>query len=339
MSIKLKAAVAGSVAALVALTGCGSSASAGGGDEQTLSLVGFAVPEAANKQIQAAWAKTSEGKDVKWKTSYGPSGDQSRAVESGLDADYVHFSLEGDVTRLVDAGLVEDSWKDGPNRGIVSQSTVVLVVRKGNPKNIKSWADIVKPGVGIITPNPGSSGSARWNILAAWGSVIANGGSEADAKKYLTKFFENAVALPGGGRDATTAFTQGNGDVLLSYENEAILARQNGEDFEYVIPDETLLIENPGAVLKDADPAAKDWLDFVLTDEAQALYGKAGFRPLSGEVDYDVEGANDPADPFPTPKTLLTIEKDFGGWEATSEKFFDEENGIVTEIQAETGKQ
>jgi sulfate/thiosulfate-binding protein len=339
MSIKLKAVVAGSVAALVALTGCGSSASAGGGDEKTLSLVGFAVPEAANKQIQAAWAKTSEGKDQKWKTSYGPSGDQSRAVESGLDADYVHFSLEGDVTRLVDAGLVEDSWKDGPTKGIVSQSTVVLVVRKGNPKNIKSWADIVKPGVGIITPNPGSSGSARWNILAAWGSVIANGGSEADAKKYLTKFFENAVALPGGGRDATTAFTQGNGDVLLSYENEAILARQNGEDFDYVIPEETLLIENPGAVLEDASPAAKDWLDFVLTDEAQALYGKAGFRPLSGEVDYEVKGANDPADPFPTPKTLLTIEKDFGGWDATSKKFFDEENGIVTKIQAETGKQ
>jgi sulfate/thiosulfate transport system substrate-binding protein len=297
------------------------------------------VPEAANLAIAEKWAQTEEGRGYSWETSYGPSGDQSRAVENGLDADYVHFSLEGDVTRLVDAGLVADDWDAGPDKGIVSQSVVVLVVRKGNPENIQGWDDIVKPGVGIITPNPGSSGSARWNILAGWGHVIANGGTEAEAKEYITKFFDNVVALPGGGRDATTAFTQGNGDVLISYENEAILARQSGEDFEYVVPDETLLIENPGAVLEDAAPAAQDWLDFVLGPEAQTELAKKRFRPLGDIDEVEVEGANDPANPFPAPKTLLTIADDFGGWPDAATTFFDEETGIITQIQAETGKQ
>ncbi|HEX6486124.1 MAG TPA: extracellular solute-binding protein, partial [Nocardioidaceae bacterium] len=214
-----------------------------------------------------------------------------------------------------------------------------LVVRKGNPKNIQGWDDIVKPGVGIVTPNPGSSGSARWNILGAWGHVIANGGTEDEAKDFLTKFFENTVALPGSGRDATTAFTSGNGDVLISYENEAILARASGEDFEYIIPDDTLLIENPGAVLKDADPKAQAWLDYLLTEEAQTEFAKSGFRPLVGGIDVEVPGANDPGNPFPEPAKLLTIDGDFGGWGEASDKFFDEESGIVPAIQKETGKQ
>jgi sulfate transport system substrate-binding protein len=322
------------------LAACGGGASAGGGGEATqLSLVGFAVPEAANKAIAEKWAQTEEGAGVEWQTSYGASGDQSRAVEAGLEADYVHFSLEGDVTRLVDAGLVAEDWNAGEDKGIVSQSTVVLVVRAGNPKNIQGWDDIVKPGVGIVTPNPGSSGSARWNILGAWGHVIANGGTEDEAKAFLTKFFENTVALPGSGRDATTAFTSGNGDVLISYENEAILARASGEDFEYIVPDDTLLIENPGAVLTDADPKAQAWLDYLLTEEAQTEFARNGFRPLVDGIDVEVPGANDPSDPFPQPAKLLTIDEDFGGWSEASDKFFDEESGIVPAIQQETGKQ
>lgn len=341
MNLRSRVAAAVSAAGLLALAACGGGASAGsgGGEETQLSLVGFAVPEAANKAIAEKWAQTEEGAGVSWQTSYGASGDQSRAVEAGLDADYVHFSLEGDVTRLVDAGLVADDWNAGENKGVVSQSTVVLVVRKGNPKNIQGWDDIVKPGVGIVTPNPGSSGSARWNILGAWGHVIANGGTEDEAKDFLTKFFENTVALPGSGRDATTAFTSGNGDVLISYENEAILARASGEDFEYIIPDDTLLIENPGAVLKDADPKAQAWLDYLLTEEAQTEFAKSGFRPLVGGIDVEVPGANDPGNPFPEPAKLLTIDGDFGGWGEASDKFFDEESGIVPAIQKETGKQ
>jgi sulfate/thiosulfate-binding protein len=338
------AAVVVAVVSGVALAACGGSnedAGASGGSaggSTQLNLAGFAVPKAANDAAQAAFARTPAGVGVTWTTSYGPSGDQSRAVVAGLEADYVHFSLEGDVTRLVDEGLVADDWDAGEHKGIVSESVVVLVVRKGNPKEIQGWDDLVQAGVGIVTPNPGSSGSARWNILGAWGHVTANGGSDAEAEVFLTKLFDNVVALPGGGRDATTAFVGGTGDVLLSYENEAILARQSGEDFEYVIPETTLLIENPGAVLKDADPKAQAYLDFVLSKTGQTEFAKKGFRPIVDGVDVDVEGANDPSDPFPAVRHLLTIADDFGGWPNASKRFFDEEMGIVTRIQQATGR-
>lgn len=337
------ATLAVALIAALGLSACGPAASSGGGSQSSgpateLSLVGFAVPKAGNDAAQKLWGETEEGAGVTWTTSYGASGDQSRAVVAGLKADYVHFSLEGDVTRLVDEGLVAEDWNAGPNKGIVSDSVVVLVVRKGNPKNIQTWEDIVEPGVGIVSPNPGSSGSARWNILAAYGSVIAAGGTDADAEAYLTKFFTNVAALPGSGRDATTAFTSGTGDVLISYENEAILARQNGEDFDYVVPDSTLLIENPAAVTVDADPKAQGYLDFVLSPEGQKAFAAVGFRPLDETVDVgEIEGANDPSDPFPTPTHLQTIADDFGGWSATNKKFFGDD-GLVTRIQQETGK-
>lgn len=305
----------------------------------TLNLVAYSVPKAANNAIEALWAKTPEGKGVTWVESYGSSGDQSRSVASGLPADYVHFSLEGDVTRLVKAGLVDKNWNAGPTDGIVSSSVVVFAVRPGNPKNIHTWEDLVKDGVQIVTPNPGSSGSARWNILAAWGSVIANGGTEADARAFTTQLFTHIVSLPGSGRDATTAFLSGTGDVLLSYENEAILARQNGKKIDYVVPDTTLRIDNPGAVLKGANPKAQQWLDFLLTPQAQAEFAKVGFRPVIDGVKVGtVNGANDPAHPFPTPKTLLNINDDFGGWAAANPKFFDPDTGIISQIQVETGK-
>jgi sulfate/thiosulfate-binding protein len=332
------------VAALV-LAACGSDDSNSKADSSgttvaktKLSLVSFSVPKAAHDAAQAAFAKTTAGKGVSWTNSYGASGDQSRAVVAGLKADVVHFSLASDVTRLVDAGLVAADWDTGPHKGIISDSIVVIAVRKGNPKGIKGWDDIVKPGIGIVTPNPGSSGSARWNILAAWGHVTSTGGSEADATAYLTKFFKNTVALPGSGREATTAFTGGTGDVLISYENEAILARQNGADFDYIVPDQSLLIENPGAVTVGADAKAQDYLDYVVSKAGQTEFAKVGFRPIVDGIDVTVKGANDPSQPFPTVKKLLTITTDFGGWSAASKKFFDVDNGIVTKIQQATGK-
>jgi sulfate transport system substrate-binding protein len=174
-------------------TAVGSESADESADESTgdveLSLVGFAVPKAANNAIQAKFAETPDGQGVSWVESYGASGDQSRAVAAGLEADYVHFSLEGDVTRLVEAGLVAEDWNAGPTDGIGSESVVVLVVRPGNPKGIETWDDVVEPGVGVVTPNPGSSGSARWNILAAYGHVLANRGSDADADAFVTKLF------------------------------------------------------------------------------------------------------------------------------------------------------
>jgi sulfate transport system substrate-binding protein len=307
--------------------------------DNTINIVGFAVPEAANKAIAAAWAETPAGADVEFKTSYGASGDQSRAVVAGLEADYVHFSVASDVTRLVDEGLVADTWDDGPNKGVVSSSIVVFAVRSGNPKGIETWDDLIQPGVEIVTPNPASSGAARWNALAAYGQVIEAGGTEAEAEEYLTKFFANVVALPNSGRDATTAFLGGTGDGLMAYENEAILAHQNGEEFDYIIPETTILIENPGAVLIDANPKATEWLDFVLSADGQRQFALTGFRPIIDGVDYgEVDGANDPANPFPEVENLLTVADDFESWSALSSKFFDEETGIVTKIILDSGK-
>jgi sulfate/thiosulfate-binding protein len=326
--------------ALTTLTACGGDAEAGGDGEggSTIDLVAYSTPETAYNEIEGLFTQTPEGEGVEFSASYGPSGDQSRAVEAGQPADFVNFSLESDVTRLVDAGLVAEDWQDNEHDGIVADSVVVIVTRPGNPLGIKGWDDIVQPGVEIVSPNPGSSGGARWNILAAYGSVIANGGSEADGEEYLTKFFENAVSLPGSARDALTSFTSGNGDVLISYENEAILARQNDAELDYIVPDETLLIETPAAVTEESDESATAWLDYLYTDEAQEIFRKYGYRPVvEGIEGEDVDGATDPADPFPAPKTLLTVGEDFGGWPDATTKFFDEEAGIVPKIQVETG--
>jgi sulfate/thiosulfate transport system substrate-binding protein len=339
LGIRGKVAVAGSLVAAMALAGCGGASDASSQDADTVNLVGFSILEQANKQVIADWGRTPDGKGVHFTTSYGASGDQSRAVEGGLKADVVHFSLEPDVQRLVDSKQVAASWDRTPSRGIVTQSVVVLVVRKGNPKHIRTWDDLVRPGVKVITPNPASSGSAKWNVLAAYGHVIADGGSPAQARAYLRRLFGNVAALPGSGRDATTAFESGNGDVLLSYENEAILARQSGADFDYVVPDQDLLIQNPGAVTTDAGPKARRFLAFLTGRKAQTDYAREGFRPLDSSIKVDVKGANDPADPFPVPSRLMTIDKDFGGWAKADAMFFDDTSGLVTKIQAETGKQ
>ncbi|MCD4533498.1 sulfate ABC transporter substrate-binding protein [Nocardioides sp. cx-169] len=342
MKKTIKAAVAGAATGVLALTGCSASGSSDSGEK--ISVNAFSVMEAANKPVFDDFKKTDEGDGVEFGTSYGASGDQSRGVVAGAPADVVHYSLETDVTRLVGEGLVAEDWKDNATKGIATSSVVVFVVRKGNPEDISTWDDIVEPGVDIITPNPGSSGSARWNILAGWAHVTGNGGSEAEAREYITKLLNNTIALPGSGREATTAFTDGSGDVLLSYENEAILAKQSGADIDYVIPPDTLLIENPAAVTKDASSAAKAFLEFMTGPEAQADYAQSGFRPVvDGVTVGEVEGANDPSDPFPTPEKLFTLDTDFGGWGEAADKFFgDGEDGnplgIITELQQTTGQ-
>lgn len=324
---------AGLTAALVA--GCGGAAS---GDE--LSIVGFAVPAEGNAAVQEAFAETPAGEGVSWLTSYGASGDQSRAVANGQPADVVHFSVEPDVTRLVDAGLVDQGWNSGPNNGFLTDSVVVLVVREGNPENITDWEDLARDGVEIVTPNPGSSGAARWNILAAWASVLQKGGTEEEAAEFLESVIGNVAAFPGSGRDATTAFLDGTGDVLISYENEAILGKQQGQEFEYIVPDRNLLIENPAAVTTSAPETAQEFLDYALSPEGQAIYAQYGFRPLSHLADQveigEVDGATDPTDPFPEVAELYTVDGDFGGWKAVVDKYFDDD-GVITQIIQNSG--
>ncbi len=333
-------AVAVGTTGLLALTGC--SGAAGSDESANVTVVGYSVLELANEAVFAAFQGTDAGADVTFDgPSYGASGEQSRGVADGQPADEVHFSLEPDMTRLVDAGIVDAGWKDNATGGICTESVVVMVVPQGNPKKIAGWEDLVRDDVSVVTPNPASSGSAKWNLLAAYGSVIARGGTEKDATTYIADLFDHVAALPDSGRDATTAFTSGTGDVLLSYENEAILARQNGADFDYLVPDETLLIQNPCATTDGASSAAVDFLDFQKGVEAQRLYAETGFRPIVEEGDLDVEGANDPADPFPVPATLMTIDDDFGGWGEANDAYFSDGTsspiGIIAEIQADFG--
>ncbi len=297
-----------------------------------LSLVAYSTPKPVYDKLQASFAKTKAGKGVSWSTSYGASGDQSRAVASGLHADYVSFSLQTDMDRLVADGKVPAGWNTGPTKGIVSDSIVVFVVRKGNPKRIRSWEDLIRSDVKIVTPDPGSSGSARWNIMAGYGHVVLTGGSEQDGVEYLRKFFKNVVASPSSGREATSAFTAGTGDVLISYENEAIFARQHGQSLDYIVPDSTILIENPAAITKGASGKAKAFLDYALSEAGQTVFAENGYRPVIAGIRTRVTGANDPADPFPRPAKLFTI-RDLGGWKQVAAKFFDQQNGIVTRIR------
>ncbi|SDJ17914.1 sulfate transport system substrate-binding protein [Frankineae bacterium MT45] len=326
---KLTTLVASVATVALGVTAC-SSSSASGSTE--LKLVAYSVPKPAYDALQAAFGKTSAGKGVTWKSSYGASGTQSKNVSAGtVKADYVAFSVTPDLTKLVPK-YVDAGWNSGPTKGMVSDSVVVISVRKGNPLHITGWDDLIKPGVKIVTPDPASSGSAKWNILAAYSHVEAAGGTEAEAKDYLTKFFGNVVSRASSGAVATTQFLGGTGDVLISYENEAIASRQAGKSLDYIVPDQTILIENPAAVTKTAPTQAKDFLTFLLSSAGQQIFASKGYRPVvAGTTIGTVEGANDPSNPFPTPKKLVTI-ADLGGWTAVNAKFFGP-TGLVTQIE------
>jgi sulfate/thiosulfate transport system substrate-binding protein len=327
----------GLLLALVALAaaGCGGSSTAsdggGGGDGANLTLVAYSTPEEAYKELIPAFNTTSEGKGVGFDQSYASSGEQSRAVEGGLPADVVEFSLEPDITRLVDAGLVDADWNQNEFKGMVTDSVVVFMVRKGNPKNIKGWDDLVTGEVEVLEPNPFTSGGAKWNIMAAYGAQLEQGKSPDEARQYIADLFENVPVLDKSARESLQTFASGKGDVLLGYENEAILAQQQGEELDYIVPDETLLIENPIAVVNESKQPekAQAFVDFLYTREAQEIFASKGYRPV-------VKGAA-AADEFPTPAKLFEIEK-FGGWDKVNDEFFDPESGIVAEIFQSQGK-
>jgi sulfate/thiosulfate-binding protein len=315
------------VLALAAVAaGCGGS----GGDSNKVAIVAYSTPKEAYESIIPQFQKTPDGKGVEFTGSYGPSGDQSRAVVSGQRADIVAFSLEPDITRLVDEGLVADDWNANPEKGMVTDSVVVLVTRKGNPKHIKGWNDLTKPGTEVITPNPFTSGGARWNVMAAYGSQIAQGKSEDEATQFLSDLFKNVSVQDASARDSLSTFTGGKGDVLLAYENEAIAAKQAGEDIDYVIPDQTILIENPIAVTKDSEnkKEADAFVKYLYTDAGQKAFAAKGYRPVHKNLVDKKQ--------FPTPKQEFTIEK-FGGWDEVTDKFFDPDNGVMAGIEKELG--
>ena len=319
----------------VVAAGCGGpaeegDAAASGGDGAKLSLVAYSTPKEAYEELIPAFQKTSAGKGVSFDQSYGASGDQSRAVASGLPADIVALSLAPDVDKLVEPGLVDANWADTPTDGFVTNSVVVFAVRKGNPKGIETWDDVVKDDVEIITPNPFTSGGAKWNLMAAYGSQTEQGKSPEEALGFLHKVLANTPVQDKSAREALQTFAGGKGDVLLAYENEAITAQKAGIELDYVVPEQTILIQNPAATITESESPdqAKAFLDWLVTPEAQEIYASKGYRSVLPDlVDENT---------YPTPQTLFTID-DFGGWSKVNDEFFDAEKGSVADIERDLG--
>jgi sulfate/thiosulfate transport system substrate-binding protein len=322
------------VGAGAALAGCGgssdSSSSSGGGSSSgssggtQLALVGYSTPKKAYGALTDAFAKTSGGEGVTFSQSFGASGSQSRAVDSGQPADVVAFSTTPDMTRLVDDGIVAKSWDANPAKGMSSDSVVVMVVRKGNPKHITGWDDLIKPS---------TSGSARWNILAGYGAMLKDGKTPAQALDYVkTLLTKNVSVQDSSASSALNTFTSGKGDVLLDYESDAIAAQKAGDSLQYIIPKQTLLIETPIAVTSKTKHAtqAKAFLDYQWSKAGQTIWAQQGYRPVMPSV------AKQFTKEFPTPPQLFTIGY-LGGWSKVKDQFFDPDNGSITKIEQAAG--
>jgi sulfate/thiosulfate-binding protein len=303
---------------------------AGAAKDTKLTLVAYSTPREAYGQLIPAFQKTAAGKDVSFSQSYGSSGEQSRAVASGLDADIVALSLEPDVTSLVQKNLVPRSWKQDKWKGMVTRSVVVFVVRDGNPKRIRTWSDLLKPGVQVVNPNPATSGGAKWNIMAAYGGALREGKTPKQAEAYLVKLWKHIVAQPTSAREALQAFLSGRGDVLLAYENEAVFAQKKRQPLQFLIPKATILIENPIAVtsISKHEAEARAFLKYLRTSPAQRIFAENGYRPL---VQGAARGFN-----FPKRPQLFTI-KYVGGWPKVEKRFFDPRTGLIAEIQRSNG--
>lgn len=303
---------------------------AGAASAPHLTLVAYSTPREAYAGIIPAFTRTPAGRGVTFDQSFGASGDQSRAVEAGLPADVVAFSLEPDVTRLVKDGLVSPNWSKNAYHGIVTDSVVVIVVRAGNPKGIHGWSDLTRPGVEVITPNPFTSGGARWNVMAAYAAQITQGKTPQQAIAYLGDLFAHVAVQDKSARESMETFVGGKGDAMLAYENEAIQAKRAGNAIEYFVPDDTMLIENPVATVKGSQNAlaAQAFVDFLYSPTAQNIFGGFGYRPVVESV----------AKTFNFPKVAhLSRISDLGGWDKVQVQFFDPHQGIVAQIEARNG--
>jgi sulfate/thiosulfate transport system substrate-binding protein len=331
--LSVRLALPAVVLALLAAIG---TAGCGGGDSATgangggqLDIVAYSTPESVyDDSLEPAFEATAEGEGVTFSGSFGASGDQRRAVEAGQPASIVHFAQGGDMIALEEAGQVASGWDQNKYEGIGQESVVVMAVREGNPEGLASFDDLLTKDVEIVTPNPLSSGGARWNVMAIYGSQLHQGKSEKEALDAVKTVLEKTIVQPGSARDALAAFSQGEGDVLLAYENEAIKAEEEGEDIEYVVPPSTIRIETPIAVVKGAPEAARAFLDFIWSQEGQRIWSDNGYRPVDRSLLDEQK--------FPVPQDLFDIDE-FGGWEKVTDEFFDEESGKVAAIERELG--
>jgi sulfate/thiosulfate transport system substrate-binding protein len=307
----------------------------GASKSTTVDLVAYSTPKDAYGKIISAFDGTAAGNGVSFNQSYDASGEQARRIAAGLPADVVNLSLDPDIDLLVRKGIVPKNWKSNAHRGIVNDSIVVFVVRDGNPKHVKGWGDLVKPGVKVITPNPFTSGGARWNVMAAYGALRRQGKSDKQAVQYLKKLFHHVAAQPDSARAALAIFAQGQGDVLLTYENDAIYAEKKGVHTEYHIPKATLLIETPAALTKSGlkKPAAKAFYRYLWSSTAQKAFADQGYRPV---VKSMAKGYR-----FVQPPGLFTINSrrwGLNGWTKVNRRFFDPNNGIMAKIERSLGR-
>jgi sulfate/thiosulfate transport system substrate-binding protein len=319
------------VLAALVFAACGGSASSGDKAGGQVNLVAYSTPQEAYQAIIPRFQQTAAGKGTTFKQSYGASGDQERAVEAGLPADVVALSLAPDINKLVKAELVAPNWANDRYHGFVTNSVVVFTVRKGNPKNIKTWDDLLGPGVQVVTPNPFTSGGARWNTMAAYGAQLQQGKTDAQAVGYLNQLFgKHVVAQDKSARESLQTFTGGKGDVALTYENEAITAQTKGESVDYVIPPQTILIQNPTAVTSNSQNAkvAAAFRDFLWTPQAQKVFVANGYRSVLPSLQDEQR--------FPTPPGLFDIEK-LGGWSKVNDRFFDPQKGVLVAVEKSKG--
>ena len=322
------------VPVLVLVLVLSASASAGRRDT-TLSVVGYSIPTTVFPKLFAAYQTTPQNSGVKFTSSFAASEVQSKAVAAGLPADVVNFSSSPDVDRLVQAGLVDPSWDKNPQKGIVSRSVVVFVLRNGNPKHLRTWDDLVKPGVQVVFPNPFASGGARWDIMAAFGAQLREHKTPKQAVAYLTALFHNNVSQDTSARNALNTFLSGKGDVLLDYESDAKLAQSQGKPVFYLIPKATISIETPLAAVKGGNQAAaQQFVNWLYTPPAQTIFAQNGFRSVLPAVEKRFSGGAHPQ--FPFPKQLFTINY-LGGWDKVTAQFFDPTNGIVAKIEQGLG--
>jgi sulfate/thiosulfate transport system substrate-binding protein len=324
-----------------ALQGCGSSGKSG--NKVTLILGGYTTPrEAYGKGVipafKAYW-KEKTGQDVEFQESYQGSGAQSRAIIGGFEADIAALSLEGDIDKIAEAGLITHDWRSKLNRGIVSTSIVVIAVRPDNPKGIKDWADLASPGLNVLTPDPKTSGGAQWNMNAIYGAALRGFAGvpkddKAAAQEFLKSILRNVSIMDKGARESITNFEKGVGDAAVTYENEVLVARLAGQNYNYVVPHSTILIENPISLVDryvdkhGVRDVAEAFVDFLWTQEGQRAYAKYGLRPVVPTA----VGA-DLVTQFPAVQDLWKIDY-LGGWKKVAEEIYGPQ-GVYSKITEE----
>ncbi len=302
----------------------------------TINLVAYSTPKAVMGTLISRFQHQPAGQGVSFSQSYGPSGSQAKAIAAGQPADIAFLSTGLDIDTIVDAGLIAKNWRKAPQGGIAADSVVAFVVRPGNPKHIHGWKDLTRPGVQVVTPDPFPSGSAKWNVLAAYGAMRKAGMNNRKATQFVTKLFKHVVSQPSSGSSAASAFFSGQADVLITYESEAHAAFAAGKQGTLVVPKPTMLIQLPMVATKTAPAAAKAFIKYAHAPKQQRIFAESGYRPVVKSVlkSPDLAGWRKK---YNTGPTFNINDKLFGGWRKVNKVWFDLDNGRMIAIERAVG--